>query len=91
MAPHHVGAFEALYGPDGEWVRLFRCAAGYRSTELLRDRFEVGRFVTVDCWDSEEAWRTFRIRYAEAFEALDARCEALTLEEREWGRFAPVE
>ena len=35
----------------------------------------------------EAAYERLVAEQAEAFEALDARCEALTLDERELGRF----
>lgn len=83
----HEAAFVRAYGPEGDWVRLFRMAEGYRETRLYRDRTQVGRFVTIDLWESEEAWRAFRRDFASQFEAIDARCEALTTRERELGRF----
>ena len=30
VAPEQAGAFEEAYGPEGEWVRLFRGGRGYR-------------------------------------------------------------
>lgn len=83
-------AFLEAYGESGSWVALFRDAPGYLHTELHRDRRDPQRFVTLDYWESESAWRRFREERAREFEALDARCERLTLEEREIGRFAPV-
>ena len=38
VRPERVAEFEQAYGPDGEWVRLFRRAGGYVRTELHRDR-----------------------------------------------------
>ena len=39
----HIAEFERLYGPDGNWVALFRGGAGYRSTQLLADCENAGR------------------------------------------------
>ena len=41
--------FEAAYGPDGDWARLFRQAPGFGGTELLSEGR--GRYVTIDRWD----------------------------------------
>jgi len=90
VAPERAAAFERVYGPDGDWVRLFQQAAGHLDTLLLRDHADPQRYVTVDRWRSQAAFATFRSRFAAEFEALDARCEELTLEERELGRFEPV-
>jgi len=91
VRPDRVAEFEEAYGPGGAWVRLFERASGYLRTELLRDRRSATRYVTVDYWESAEAWVTFRRTRSAEFEAIDARCEALTLDEREIGVFLPIE
>jgi len=48
------------------------------------------RFITIDHWESKEAWEAFRARFAEEFEALDGKCAAWTTHEAEIGRFEPV-
>lgn len=75
--------FERVYGPKGDWVRLFGRDARYRGTRLLRD---VGRervYVTVDCWESREAYEEFRQKFAAEYAEIDERCEALTITERQ--------
>jgi hypothetical protein len=79
--------FERAYGPEGEWVRLFRRDARYRGTRLLR---EVGRervFVTVDEWETREAHEEFRAKWAAEYAAMDRKCQGLTLGERRWCDF----
>lgn len=90
VAPEHQAAFLEAYGPEGTWVQLFRGAPGYVRTELFRDRARANRFVTLDYWESESAWRAFRERFAAEFEALDARCARITQHEAELGRFESV-
>jgi len=80
--------FARHYGPDGTWVRLFRLGAGYLGTELLRDRRAPDRYLTVDRWASEAAFREFRERFAAEFDDLDQRCAALTIRETALGEFA---
>ena len=77
--------FEAIYSPEGEWVQLFQQAAGYRGAELLRQ--PEGRYATIDRWAQAGDFERFKERSRPAYEALDRRCEALTLEERFLGRF----
>jgi heme-degrading monooxygenase HmoA len=84
-------AFELAYGPNGEWVRLFREADGYLGTELLRDAARQRTYVTVDRWSSREAWDAFRAARAEEWDAIDRRCQALTADEEEIGRYEAVE
>jgi heme-degrading monooxygenase HmoA len=82
--------FLTHYAPDGTWVDLFRRSPGYLATELYRDRARPQRFVTIDHWRSEAAFRDFRSRFAAEFEALDHRCARLTRHEASLGEFRSV-
>ena len=90
VRPECVADFEKAYGPSGDWVELFKRAKGYVRTELHRDRRNVNRYVTIDYWDSMEAWEAFRAGMSSEFDAIDARCEDFTLTEREIGRLDPI-
>ena len=85
VKPECEAAFEAIYSPRGDWAKLFRQAAGYGGTELLR-RAD-GRYATVDRWSKAADFERFKEQFHAAYDALDKRCEALTLEERFLGRF----
>lgn len=80
--------FRRHYGSDGTWVRLFRRGTGYLGTELLGDRAADDRYVTIDRWAGEAAFREFRERFAREFDDLDRRCSALTSHEASLGEFA---
>ncbi len=82
-----VVQFEATYGPQGDWARLFSKAKGYRETQLLRDITDPGRYVTLDYWQSREAHDQFRAAHATEYQALDERCERLTVKEQKLGEF----
>lgn len=79
--------FEAIYGPQGEWVVLFAKGEGYRETKLLRDISNLSRYVTLDFWTSREAYERFRRAHESDYMALDERCERLTLGEHRLGEF----
>lgn len=73
--------FEKVYGPEGRWVQLFRRDASYRGTRLLR---EVGReriYLTLDQWETREAYEAFREKHAAGYAEIDKYCEGLTLRE----------
>jgi heme-degrading monooxygenase HmoA len=89
VLPGRVDAFERLYGPDGEWVRLFQRAPGFIRTELLRDRGNPQRFLTLDHWESRRHWERFRLQFDVDVAALDARGAALTERETRLGEFEP--
>ena len=86
----HQAEFLAHYAPDGTWVELFRRGSGHLATELYRDRARPGRFVTIDHWRTEAAFREFRRRFAAEFDALDHRCAGLTRHEAPLGEFRPA-
>jgi heme-degrading monooxygenase HmoA len=87
VAPGQESRFREIYGPGGRWVRLFRTAPGWLETRLLQDRDRPKRFLTIDRWASEEAYRTFRRERAAEYDAVDAEGEGLTLEEHALGEF----
>jgi heme-degrading monooxygenase HmoA len=88
VAPEHVPAFEAAYGPAGAWVALFRRAPAWLGTELLSDGR--GRYLTLDRWRDRASYESFRRAAAADYAALDAACESLTTIEREIGTFETV-
>jgi heme-degrading monooxygenase HmoA len=90
VLPARQAAFEAEYGPAGRWVALFRRAPGYLGSELLHDRRDPLRYVTIDRWASADAYREFRRRFAVEYERLDREFEGLTAREAPLGEYAPT-
>ena len=84
----HVDDFERHYGPQGSWVQLFRQAAGYIDTLLLRDSTNPQRFITIDRWENEEAYREFRTEFSQQYATLDRLCENLAMRETLIGEFS---
>jgi heme-degrading monooxygenase HmoA len=87
VKPGHEQRFERAYGPDGEWVRLFRGDANYQGTRLLHDPSRDGIYVTLDFWRSREAYERFRQTTAERYAEIDAECEGLSSPETHLGSF----
>jgi heme-degrading monooxygenase HmoA len=87
IAEDKVAGFEAAYGPGGSWSELFRSSPDYLGTELLRDAYVPGSYVTIDRWKSEEAFRAFRKQHDGAYETLDRQCDALTGRETRVGAY----
>jgi heme-degrading monooxygenase HmoA len=90
VEPERAAEFEGLYGPAGAWARLFARSPGYRGTDLLRDRADPFVYVTVDRWESEAAFASFRESHGPAYRELDASCEALTRAEAHIGSFTEL-
>lgn len=80
--------FLRYYGPNGDWVALFRNGQGYIESELLEDQENPQRFLTIDYWESKADRDAFRRRYAREFEMLDQACEAFTRTEKLIGEFS---
>ena len=87
VKPGSALAFEAAYGPEGDWAKLFRRAPGYTRTELLKDVDTVGRYLTIDHWRSREDFWKFREAFRGEYLALDKRMAALTVLEKLIGQF----
>jgi heme-degrading monooxygenase HmoA len=87
IAEDKVAGFEAAYGAEGAWAQLFRASANYLGTELLRDAYVPGSYLTIDRWTSEEAFRAFRKDRDKDYEALDRKCDALTGKETRVGAY----
>jgi heme-degrading monooxygenase HmoA len=82
-----VDEFRALYGLDGEWTKLFRREAGFLGTELLHSTTHPNIFLTIDRWDTVEAWTAFLRVWGEEYAALDRLCQSLIVSEGEIGTF----
>ena len=87
IAEEKIAAFEAAYGPEGAWAQLFRSSPDYQGTELLRDAYISGNYLTIDRWTNEDAFRAFRKDRDAEYEALDRQCDALTGREMRIGAF----
>jgi heme-degrading monooxygenase HmoA len=87
IAEEKIADFEAAYGPEGNWSKLFRSSPEYLGTELLRDVYIAGSYLTIDRWASETAFRAFRKEHDSAYEALDRSCDALTSRETRIGAY----
>jgi heme-degrading monooxygenase HmoA len=87
VAREASAAFEDLYGSGGGWVRLFSLGPGFLGTELLRDAHDGLRYLTIDRWESADAFAAFREAHAGRYRVLDAEGERLTEAERFVGAF----
>lgn len=87
VKPEKDAEFREYYGATGRWVQLFRNGSGYRGTDLLQDLEHANRYVTVDHWQSQEAYTAFREHFAAELWALDEVCESLTERETQLGTF----
>ena len=82
--------FEEIYGPDGEWAKLFRSSPDYLGTELVCDLDQSGRYLTLDRWTSRKALHQFKRDHHSDYAALDTQCESLTEREVFVGEFQAV-
>jgi heme-degrading monooxygenase HmoA len=87
VKPGDEERFEKAYGPDGDWVRLLRSDTHYYETRLVRDAFRRGVYLTMDFWESHEAYEKFMAGHRSEYEAIDKTSAGLTIDERRIGWF----
>jgi heme-degrading monooxygenase HmoA len=86
--PDKVAEFRTVYGGQGDWATLFGRARGYLGTELLQSMTDPLTYMTLDRWETSEAWEAFIRTWPSEYAALDRRCESLVLEETHVGAFS---
>jgi hypothetical protein len=91
VKPGDEERFEKAYGPDGDWVRLFQSDTHHYQTRLVSDSLRPGVYLTMDFWESREAYEEFMGGHTTEYEAIDAMSEELTVKERRIGWFEMVE
>ena len=89
VKPGCEAAFEAAYGSEGDWARLFRRDPAFRGTELLRVATARG-YLTIDRWASRAAFESFQKRHRKEYEALDRMLAKLTERETPLGAMTRV-
>ena len=87
MASEKADEFRRVYGPAGAWAELFAREIGFLGTELLQSSSQPGIFVTMDSWDSAEAWAAFLRAWGDDYTTLDHRTQSLATSEDEIGAF----
>ena len=87
VRPNKRRVFERVYGPQGDWVKLFRSGRGYIRTEMIRDLEFPNKYLTLDYWRSRRDYQQFQKKHREAYRVLDEKCEALTSNEKKIGEF----
>jgi heme-degrading monooxygenase HmoA len=90
VKPGSEKRFEEAYGPVGGWARLFRSDSNYCETRLLRDPVRPAIYVTLDFWNSREAYEQFMAAHKDKYKMLEAAGEGLTSKERRIGWYELV-
>jgi len=87
VKPGYEEKFEKVYGVDGAWAKLFSRDTEYRGTRLVKD---VGRervYLTLDFWETREAYEKFKKENAAGYDRIDRECEEMTAGEKRLGEF----
>jgi hypothetical protein len=83
--------FEKVYGPEGDWVRLFQKDSHHDQTRLVRDAFRRGGYLTMEFWQSRGAFEKFMAGHRAEYQEIDAIGEEMTVKERRVGWFEMAE
>jgi heme-degrading monooxygenase HmoA len=84
VVPGREHAFCEAYGPRGRWFELFGRWPGFVEIELIE--LHPGRYLTLDRWVDEAAYRRFMDEAASDYQELDGDLAGLCSEEVLVGR-----
>lgn len=90
VKPGREEEFELFYNGEGLWAMLFRKSPDYFGTKLMRDVNTSGRYITVDKWETPDAFAEFKKTMEFEYNAIDGKCEELTDSERLAGVFEEI-
>ena len=79
--------FEELYGQNGKWVALFKKAAGYINTELVKGISSKNIYISLDKWESQALYEKFYEENKSTIDSIDKEGDELTLSETKIGWF----
>jgi heme-degrading monooxygenase HmoA len=82
VKPGSEDRFQRVYGPKGQWVRLFRRDPHFRGTQLRRDPSRPLFYFTIDFWESKAAYNNFLTKNRVPYQAIDRAAEGLARHER---------
>jgi hypothetical protein len=87
VRPESVSEFEKHYSSQGTWAKLFSQDENFEGTALLRDTKLPLRYLTIDRWQTLEAYEAFKVKHASEYARIDKEMERLTSKERLVGVF----
>jgi heme-degrading monooxygenase HmoA len=85
VKPGSEELFEKVYGADGAWAKLFVQDSQYKGTRLVKDVERERVYLTLDFWETREAYEKFKKENAAEYERIDRDCEGLTRNETRIG------
>jgi len=69
-------------------ARLFAQDASYRGTRLVKDVERERVYLTLDFWETREAYAEFKNENAAEYERVDRECEGMTEREVKIGEYS---
>jgi len=84
---NYKNEFEYLYGLEGAWVKLFKKDPMYIKTELISDLKYPKQYLTIDYWQTKEAYKLFHFNNKNRYIEIDAVGKKFTNKEEFLGEF----
>ena len=88
VKPRCEEKFEKVYGADGAWAKLFAQDAAYRGTRLVKDVERERVYLTLDFWETRDAYERFKKENATEYERIDRECEGMRVRENRLGEYS---
>ena len=79
--------FVRVYGANGAWAKLFLQDSMYRGTRLVKDTERERVYLTLDFWETREAYEKFKKENTTEYERIDKECEGMTARETCLGEY----
>lgn len=79
--------FEKVYGVEGAWAKLFLQDSMYIGARLVKDVARERVYLTLDFWETREAYERFKKENAAEYDRIDRECEEMTTGEKRLGEF----
>lgn len=77
----YLSHFTEMYGSSGNWVELFKKSPHYIKTELFKAAEGQHTYVTIDFWQSKNAYQEFYEDHHSEIDQLDVLGDGFTIEE----------
>ena len=88
VKPGSKEKFEEVYGANGAWAKLFLQDSQYKGTRLVKDVERERVYLTLDFWESREAYEKFKKENAAEYDRIDKECEGMTVREDRIGEYS---
>lgn len=87
VRPDREEEFMRAYNSNGRWAQFFSRDNRFQKTLLSKSATSPGEYVTIDYWETGDAYKEFLDMHRKEYTAIDVECAGLTIAEEKIGEF----